>query len=200
MSLGPQCRACRQRRVRCDSAYPACAKCSRKGIECPGYSSSRALRWRHYVSNDTPQPEESMPKLPRALELDGLCMRADDVAPWGVISYNLDYCMYVYNHFRLYPYNSLISYRQHQNRTRSCSMRHGRVQNQPGCVVDLWIGRKTPPTLCGIIAQGGPADRRRPVGLGCDADSQKACEPRNGLFPSSPGVRRSYPAESGRPT
>ncbi|KAL2869577.1 Zn(II)2Cys6 transcription factor [Aspergillus lucknowensis] len=44
--LGPQCWACRERRVRCGSETPSCAKCEAKGLQCPGYSPTRPLRWR----------------------------------------------------------------------------------------------------------------------------------------------------------
>ncbi|KAL3465533.1 hypothetical protein BJX64DRAFT_252600 [Aspergillus heterothallicus] len=49
MSLGPQCRKCRQRRVRCDSRLPACLKCAENGIAGPRHSTSRPLRWKHYL-------------------------------------------------------------------------------------------------------------------------------------------------------
>ncbi|GIJ83500.1 hypothetical protein Asppvi_002323 [Aspergillus pseudoviridinutans] len=41
----PQCWACREKRIRCGSETPTCVKCSVKGIQCPGYSRTRPLRW-----------------------------------------------------------------------------------------------------------------------------------------------------------
>ncbi|KAF2624797.1 hypothetical protein BU25DRAFT_373644 [Macroventuria anomochaeta] len=49
MSLGQQCWGCRWRRVRCDSQQPSCLKCTKKGLPCPGYSTTKPLRWRHRV-------------------------------------------------------------------------------------------------------------------------------------------------------
>ncbi|KAH0492385.1 hypothetical protein TgHK011_007343 [Trichoderma gracile] len=37
------CRSCMRRRIRCDLGRPACAKCIKKGLVCPGYG--RHLRW-----------------------------------------------------------------------------------------------------------------------------------------------------------
>lgn len=37
------CANCERRRIRCDFKRPNCNKCSRKGLECPGYS--RQLKW-----------------------------------------------------------------------------------------------------------------------------------------------------------
>ncbi|KAL7809118.1 hypothetical protein V8C44DRAFT_146851 [Trichoderma aethiopicum] len=37
------CRSCMRRRIRCDLGRPACAKCIKKGLTCPGYG--RHLRW-----------------------------------------------------------------------------------------------------------------------------------------------------------
>ncbi|KAI1122564.1 hypothetical protein F5Y10DRAFT_253787 [Nemania abortiva] len=33
----PNCRLCRQRRVKCDLTQPACLRCIKYGVECPGY-------------------------------------------------------------------------------------------------------------------------------------------------------------------
>ncbi|KAL4881759.1 fungal-specific transcription factor domain-containing protein [Aspergillus karnatakaensis] len=44
--LGPQCWGCRERRVRCGSETPGCAKCAAKGVACPGYGPTRPLRWK----------------------------------------------------------------------------------------------------------------------------------------------------------
>ncbi|KAL4936692.1 hypothetical protein BDV06DRAFT_216466 [Aspergillus oleicola] len=46
MELGPQCWKCCERRVRCGSETPKCAKCEVKGFLCPGYGSKKPLRWR----------------------------------------------------------------------------------------------------------------------------------------------------------
>ncbi|KAL4964269.1 Zn(II)2Cys6 transcription factor [Aspergillus stella-maris] len=46
MSLGPQCWKCRERRVRCGSETPKCAKCEAKGLVCPGYGPNKPLRWK----------------------------------------------------------------------------------------------------------------------------------------------------------
>ncbi|KAL4863908.1 fungal-specific transcription factor domain-containing protein [Aspergillus spectabilis] len=53
--LGPQCWGCREKRVRCGSEMPGCAKCAAKGVACPGYGATKPLRWRK-------------PQNPRALE------------------------------------------------------------------------------------------------------------------------------------
>ncbi|WQF86067.1 Putative zn(2)Cys(6) fungal-type DNA-binding domain, fungal transcription factor [Colletotrichum destructivum] len=37
------CANCERRRIRCDFQSPKCAKCHKKGLECPGYN--RQLRW-----------------------------------------------------------------------------------------------------------------------------------------------------------
>ncbi|KAL7949634.1 fungal-specific transcription factor domain-containing protein [Trichoderma barbatum] len=37
------CRTCMRRRIRCDLGRPACSKCIKKGLNCPGYG--RHLRW-----------------------------------------------------------------------------------------------------------------------------------------------------------
>ncbi|KAJ4985510.1 C6 zinc finger domain protein, partial [Stagonosporopsis vannaccii] len=50
MSLGPQCWECRWRRMRCDSQQPQCSKCVQKGLLCPGYSTTKPLRWRHLMA------------------------------------------------------------------------------------------------------------------------------------------------------
>ncbi|KAM5435278.1 hypothetical protein MferCBS31731_006243 [Microsporum ferrugineum] len=44
-ATGKQCHTCRKRRVRCDSAEPACQKCRDKGIECLGYGKQKPLVW-----------------------------------------------------------------------------------------------------------------------------------------------------------
>ncbi|KAL2808607.1 hypothetical protein BJX63DRAFT_26134 [Aspergillus granulosus] len=82
MSLSPQCRKCRQRRVRCDSRQPACAKCVQKGVACPGYSTSRPLRWQHYLPRETIQARSA----PKALNMANLYTRNDDVAPGEVVA------------------------------------------------------------------------------------------------------------------
>ncbi|WEW61603.1 hypothetical protein PRK78_007094 [Emydomyces testavorans] len=41
----PQCRTCRKRRIRCDSAKPSCQKCTSRGLECLGYGSQKPLVW-----------------------------------------------------------------------------------------------------------------------------------------------------------
>jgi hypothetical protein len=40
-SLGPQCRECKRRRVRCDGHEPKCRRCLREGRKCPGYGNDR---------------------------------------------------------------------------------------------------------------------------------------------------------------
>lgn len=37
------CSTCTRRRIRCDLAQPACKKCNKRGLECPGYGPR--LRW-----------------------------------------------------------------------------------------------------------------------------------------------------------
>jgi hypothetical protein len=41
----PQCHNCRRRRIRCDSTLPSCRKCTRKGLDCPGYGRHKPLVW-----------------------------------------------------------------------------------------------------------------------------------------------------------
>ncbi|KAK8019888.1 hypothetical protein PG990_005026 [Apiospora arundinis] len=38
----PQCRTCRNRRIRCTSEHPRCAVCCTAGLECPGYSQTKS--------------------------------------------------------------------------------------------------------------------------------------------------------------
>ncbi|KAK0616646.1 fungal-specific transcription factor domain-containing protein [Immersiella caudata] len=40
-----QCWECHRRRLVCDSARPQCRKCQTKGLDCPGYDSSKPVRW-----------------------------------------------------------------------------------------------------------------------------------------------------------
>lgn len=46
MVLGPQCWSCRHRRTKCTSESPSCSNCLKRDIECPGYSSTKPLRWK----------------------------------------------------------------------------------------------------------------------------------------------------------
>ncbi|TQN64907.1 Beauvericin cluster-specific repressor BEA4, partial [Colletotrichum shisoi] len=43
LSKRNRCANCERRRIRCDFQSPKCAKCHKKGLECPGYN--RQLRW-----------------------------------------------------------------------------------------------------------------------------------------------------------
>ncbi|CEL07659.1 hypothetical protein ASPCAL10815 [Aspergillus calidoustus] len=77
---GPQCWACRERRVRCGSETPGCAKCAAKGIDCPGFGATRPLRWREPKVPKTFKARKadtvySIPDLP--LEV-GFCLRTGD--------------------------------------------------------------------------------------------------------------------------
>jgi Zn(2)-Cys(6) binuclear cluster domain-containing protein len=59
MEEPPSCWACKRRRVRCDFGRPSCSKCVAKGIACPGYSSTKPRRWKHYVSSPTNYDEKA---------------------------------------------------------------------------------------------------------------------------------------------
>lgn len=49
LTVYPDCRSCRLRRIRCDRSLPGCAKCRRKGIPCPGYNPH--LRWTNSIAS-----------------------------------------------------------------------------------------------------------------------------------------------------
>ncbi|KIW32252.1 uncharacterized protein PV07_03812 [Cladophialophora immunda] len=42
------CRVCNRRRIHCDRALPFCAKCARKGVQCPGYGPR--FRWTNAIA------------------------------------------------------------------------------------------------------------------------------------------------------
>ncbi|KAI1826573.1 hypothetical protein F4861DRAFT_536885 [Xylaria intraflava] len=44
-TLRKHCWECQRRRLVCDSAQPACNRCRKNGVECPGYSETKPLRW-----------------------------------------------------------------------------------------------------------------------------------------------------------
>ncbi|KAH6714159.1 fungal-specific transcription factor domain-containing protein [Leptodontidium sp. MPI-SDFR-AT-0119] len=49
ISHGPQdCQKCKTRRIKCDRALPACAKCTKRHYECPGYDNK--LRWANAIA------------------------------------------------------------------------------------------------------------------------------------------------------
>ncbi|KAG4439437.1 hypothetical protein IFR05_005084 [Cadophora sp. M221] len=49
ISLGPQdCQKCKTRRIKCDRAFPECAKCTKRHYECPGYDNK--LRWANAIA------------------------------------------------------------------------------------------------------------------------------------------------------
>ncbi|KJZ76952.1 hypothetical protein HIM_03829 [Hirsutella minnesotensis 3608] len=56
------CGRCRQQRVKCDQNKPACDRCSRRGIQCPGYRSEVDLIFR----NDTRKERTKATKSPEA--------------------------------------------------------------------------------------------------------------------------------------
>ncbi|KAH5182148.1 hypothetical protein HBH68_176670 [Parastagonospora nodorum] len=60
------CWGCRWRRVRCDSQQPACNKCTRKGLLCPGYGNTKPLKWRHRIVQLDQQQVVLQPRLPSA--------------------------------------------------------------------------------------------------------------------------------------
>lgn len=40
-----QCWECARRRLVCDSTRPSCTKCTKSGVECPGYGQKKPLKW-----------------------------------------------------------------------------------------------------------------------------------------------------------
>lgn len=40
-----QCWECARRRLVCDNTRPSCTKCTKSGVECPGYGKSKPLKW-----------------------------------------------------------------------------------------------------------------------------------------------------------
>lgn len=92
MSLGSQCWGCRWRRVRCDSQQPDCSKCVRKGLQCPGYSATKPLRWRHRVAE--PGTVVQLPSF-----FNPTALAVDDIAPSRVILDALTYCAFVDTNF-----------------------------------------------------------------------------------------------------
>ncbi|KAK0391458.1 hypothetical protein NLU13_0959 [Sarocladium strictum] len=55
------CAVCKSKRLKCDEARPACSRCKRLGIPCPGYS--KQLKW--MKSESTPAPAEPGPVSPQ---------------------------------------------------------------------------------------------------------------------------------------
>jgi hypothetical protein len=45
MNQRRQCWECARRRLVCDSTRPSCTKCSKSGVECPGYGKKKPLKW-----------------------------------------------------------------------------------------------------------------------------------------------------------
>ncbi|KAL0933257.1 uncharacterized protein CTRU02_212220 [Colletotrichum truncatum] len=56
------CANCERRRIRCDLKRPTCHKCSKKGLECPGYN--RQLRWVNGVAARGHLRGQSVPTRP----------------------------------------------------------------------------------------------------------------------------------------
>lgn len=47
------CFACKKRRIFCDRGLPACHKCAKKGIKCPGYQKPKII-WKVLKTNQVP--------------------------------------------------------------------------------------------------------------------------------------------------
>ncbi|UKZ48735.1 hypothetical protein TrVGV298_002963 [Trichoderma virens] len=72
------CRTCMRRRIRCDLGRPACSKCIKKGLSCPGYG--RHLRWADGVAVRGKLKGQRLPvagSMPMELSLPTI----DDAAP-----------------------------------------------------------------------------------------------------------------------
>ncbi|KAL2855349.1 fungal-specific transcription factor domain-containing protein [Aspergillus pseudoustus] len=83
---GPQCWACRERRVRCGSETPGCSKCATKGVHCPGYGPTRPLRWREPKNPKTFKFQKQVGVFPdRPLDI-GLCLKTADTPDGAVLS------------------------------------------------------------------------------------------------------------------
>ncbi|KAK6379068.1 hypothetical protein LTS17_006772 [Exophiala oligosperma] len=74
-TLPPRCRksrlgcdTCKQRRIKCDGTIPSCARCLKRGLECPGPKTTAPLKWRtdttiDQVSDKSPtKHRRSLPK------------------------------------------------------------------------------------------------------------------------------------------
>ena len=48
------CFACKKRRIFCDRGLPACHKCAKKGIKCPGYQKPKII-WKVLKTNQVPE-------------------------------------------------------------------------------------------------------------------------------------------------
>ena len=56
------CFACKKRRIFCDRRLPACHKCEKKGIKCPGYQKPKII-WKVLKTNQVPESrKESIDK------------------------------------------------------------------------------------------------------------------------------------------